>query len=71
MPVLTIEQQSDWGNNIYVLSTARVFVGVGVISLLKSLYHIVQRLHSTHALNPIIGRSYLNAAGCCLQDHIG
>ncbi|KAK0508806.1 hypothetical protein JMJ35_009082 [Cladonia borealis] len=38
MPVLAIQQQSDWENNIYVLTTTRILVIVGVTYLFRSLY---------------------------------
>ena len=38
MPVLALQQQSDWGNNVYVLTTTRILVIVGVTYLFRSLY---------------------------------
>ena len=38
MPVLALQQQSDWENNVYVLTTTRILVIVGVTYLFRSLY---------------------------------
>ena len=38
MPVLALQQQSAWENNVYVLTTTRIFVIVGVTYLFRSLY---------------------------------
>ena len=42
MPVLTL-QQSNWENNIYVVTTTRVFIMAGVVYLGRSLYYLVSR----------------------------
>ncbi len=42
MPVLTPEQ-SNWENNIYVVTTTRVFIMAGVIYLGRSLYYLISR----------------------------
>ena len=38
MPALALQQQSAWENNVYVLTTTRLFVIVGVTYLFRSLY---------------------------------
>ena len=48
MPVLALQQQSDWENNVYVLTTTRILVIVGVSYLFRSLYQwarpLIERL---------------------------
>ena len=48
MPVLALQQQSGWENNVYVLTTTRILVIVGVTYLFRSLYQwarpLVERL---------------------------
>ena len=41
MPALPITKQSDWNNNVYVLTTIRVVVMILVAYLIKSLYNAV------------------------------
>ena len=36
-------QQSEWENNIYVLTTTRIFVVAGAAYLCRSLYYLVTR----------------------------
>ena len=38
MPLLDLKQQSAWENNVYVLTTTRLLVIVGVTYLLRILY---------------------------------
>ena len=49
MPVLALQQQSDWENNVYVLTTTRILVIVGMAYLFRSLYQwarpLIERLH--------------------------
>lgn len=48
MPILALQQQSAWENNVYVLTTTRILVIVGVTYLVRSLYQwarpVVERL---------------------------
>ena len=43
-------QQTGWKDNIYVLTTTRVFVVVGAAYLCRSLYYLVTRYSG-----PVIG----------------
>ena len=36
-------QQSGWENNVYVLTTTRIFVIAGTVYLCRSLYYLVTR----------------------------
>ena len=38
MPALALQEQSAWENSVYVLTTTRIFVIVGVTYLFRSLY---------------------------------
>ena len=43
-------QQSEWENNIYVVTTTRIFVVVGAVYLFRSLYYLITRYSG-----PVIG----------------
>ena len=47
MPVLELQYQSAWENNVYVLTTTRILVIVGVTYLSRSIYHWAR---------PVLGR---------------
>ena len=47
MPVLELQHQSAWENNVYVLTTTRILVVVGVTYLFRSLYQWAR---------PVLGR---------------
>ena len=61
MPVVGLQQQSDWENNAYVLTTTRVLVIVGVAYLFRSLYQwarpVVERFPLTNLLPWAIGNT--------------
>lgn len=61
MPVLTLQQQSAWEDNVYVLTTTRILVIVGVTYLVRNLYQwarpVVERLHLTDLVNSATGSS--------------
>ena len=50
-------QQSGWENNIYVLTTTRIFVVAGAVYLCRSLYYLVARYSG-----PVIGTSQITPA---------
>lgn len=49
MPALTVPQQPDWNNNVYVLATTRMFVMIGMAYLIKSLYNLVPSIWGTRS----------------------
>ena len=55
MPVLPVPQQSDWSNNIYVLTATRVFVMIGVAYLIRSLYTLVPSIWGTRSASIAAG----------------
>ncbi|KAM0799852.1 hypothetical protein BDR22DRAFT_890124 [Usnea florida] len=40
-------QQDSWQSNVYVISTTRVLVAIGGTFLIRSAYHLFQRMRSS------------------------
>lgn len=55
MPSLPNPQQSDWGNNAYVVATTRIFVVIGMGYLVKSLYNFVPSIWGTRSASIAAG----------------
>ena len=55
MPVLPIPQQSDWSDNIYVLTTTRVLVMIGAAYLIRTLYSLVPSIWGTRSASVAAG----------------
>ena len=80
-------QQSEWENNVYVLTTTRIFVVAGAVYLCRSLYYLVTRYsgpfigttQTTRASSPKYFdqrlREYEAKTSCCCvgtsQEQIG
>ena len=47
MDPTTHSQQDNWQNNIYILSTTRVLMVIGLTFLIRSSYQLYQRMRST------------------------
>ena len=56
-------QQSEWENNIYILTTTRIFVVAGAVYLCRSLYYLVTRYSG-----PVIG-TIQHARVSSLESH--
>lgn len=76
MPVLALQQQSDWENNVYVLTTTRILVIVGVAYLFRSLYQwarpLMERLPIANVVPWVAGNtssSYLPPTPYLLLIH--
>ena len=55
MPVLPVPQQSDWSDNIYVLTATRVLVMLGMAYLIKTLYSLVPSIWGTRSASIAAG----------------
>ena len=55
MPLLLDPQQSDWSNNVYVLTATRVLVMIGVAYLIRSLYSLVPSIWGTRSASIAAG----------------
>lgn len=46
MNTINTSQQANWENNVYILSTTRVLMAVGVTFLIRSIYQLCQSMRS-------------------------
>lgn len=71
MPVITTSQEPDWNNNVYVITTTRVFVLIGTAYLLRSLYNVVSPNWGPR-LASILGGEFRSRSSppCSVTSHI-
>lgn len=55
MPALSISQQPEWNNNVYVFATSRILVVIGVAYLIKSLYTLVPLIWGSGSASIVAG----------------
>lgn len=67
MDTPTTPQQDDWQNNIYILSTTRVLMALGLTFLIRSLYQLYQSMRAAGGDAGAPGKS---RASVCLTDKV-
>lgn len=67
MNTVNAPQQDNWDNNIYVISTTRVLIALGLTFLIRSVYQLFQRMRSAGANAGAAGMSRA-PAHCCWKD---
>ena len=67
MDTPTTSQQDNWQNNIYILSTTRVLMALGLTFLIRSLYQLCQSMRVAGGNAGAPGKS---RASVCWTDKV-
>ena len=63
MDTINVPKQNDWANNVYVVSTTRILIGLGLIFLIRSFHQLYQRMTSSGRGAGVRGESRVSS--CC------